>query len=78
MRGNLTFQSGSIKPVEKVMLDADTQGSVAFATDERVFAGGECQFLKRDGPSLQMHKTGQQKTGRYRLPAEADPCESCA
>ena len=53
-------------------------GSVALATDERGFGGNECQFIKLDGFSLPMHKTGRQKTARYRLPAEADLCESCA
>ena len=56
----------------------DFGGSVALATDERGFAGDECQFLKRDEFSLPMYKTGRQKTTRYRLPAEADFCESCA
>ena len=53
-------------------------GSVALATDERGLGGNECQFIKLDVFSLPMHKTGRQKTARYRLSAEADLCESCA
>ena len=63
---------------EVIIAVGDSKGSVALATDERGFSGDECQFLKRDGFSLPMHKTGRQKTARYRLPAEADLCESCA
>ena len=53
-------------------------GSVALPVDKRAWRRNACQFLKRDGFFLPMHKTGRQKTSRYRLPAGAGLYGSCA
>nr|WP_181375604.1 type II toxin-antitoxin system RelB/DinJ family antitoxin [Polaromonas sp. E3S] len=50
-------------PLELKVPTAQTRaGSVALPADERSFGRNECQFIKLDGFSLPMHKTGLQKT----------------
>jgi len=38
------------------------EGSVALPVDKRVWGRNGCQFFKRDGFVLTIHKTGRQKT----------------
>lgn len=60
----------SYRNLEEVMHERSMcVGSVALATDEREFGGDECQFLRRDGFSLPMHKTCRQKTSRCSPPS---------
>jgi hypothetical protein len=40
----------------------DIEGSVALPVDKRVWGRNGCQFFKRDGFVLTIHKTGRQKT----------------
>lgn len=47
------------------------RGSDALSADERVSSGNECPFLKLNGFSLPMHKTGRQKASRCIPPAGA-------
>ena len=39
-----------------------SRGSVALPVDKRVWGRNGCQFFKRDGFVLTIHKTGRQKT----------------